>query len=586
MADVLNYAANNPDIFSHVVGTPVRQQPANSNALQLQLSPKNSLKIRMTRIAEKTLASVCLASSAKYKDRPAFAMLKDGLLCRKVSYAQMGNRARLIGLLLRQIGTGNGGRVLLLSENCPEWPLAYFGIAFAGAVSVPLLTGFSAEQVQYLAKHSEVSAVMLSRTMAEKLKSADFSHIPLVFIDSITENGRAAEITVSVEGFEKQIPLSLNDDSEVVPRRMEGDLATIIYTSGTQGISKGVMLSGANLISSALSSLFFVKIFPRDRFLSVLPLAHSYECSIGLLAVVISGASITYLDRPPSPSVLLPAVKLLRPTAMITVPLFIEKIYHNAIAPKLRASRLYNCRFTRALAIRFAGRRLLASLGGRIRFFGIGGAPLSGDVEDFLRRAGFPYSTGYGLTEAAPLVAGNAPFRFPLHSSGKAPRGVNVRIAARFGNGEGEIQVRGPNIMLGYYKNSEKTAETFTADGWLRTGDLGLLDKKGRLHVRGRLKAMILGPSGENIYPEEIEGLLCSSRLVEDALVYSGERGELVALVSLSDAAAGAIEHAIEELRSWANKKLAVFSRLSRIEIRREPFEKTPTMKIKRYLYV
>jgi len=551
----------------------------------------------MIRVTEKTLAHVCLEASAKYKDRPAFALFGEGKICRRVTYRQMGIRSRQMGSLLRQLGVEKGGRVMLLSENSPEWPLAYFGIALAGAVSVPMLTGFSAEQAQHIANHAGVSAICLSRTMAEKFASQDssaFSKIPFIFIDSITGDEEISEISVSVNGIEKQMSLNFGQEDAVLTTSSSSpdDPATIIYTSGTQGNSKGVMLSGTNVVFSALSTLSFAKLFPRDRLLSVLPLAHSYECCIALLGPVISGSSITYLDRPAAPSVLLPAVKAVRPTAMATVPLFVEKIYYNAIAPKLLKNALYKFPLTRPLAIRFAGRKLISALGGSIRFFGIGGAPLSVEVEKFLQRAGFPYATGYGLTEAAPLVTGTTPRRFPIRCAGTVPKGVTMRIvkcAENTGPGEGEIQVRGPNIMLGYYNDKERTAEVITEDGWLRTGDLGCIDKKGRLHIRGRLKAMILGPSGENIYPEEIEGLLGSSQLVEDALVYSGERGELVAMVRLTEAAkaaTGVIEHAVEELRSWANKKLASFSRLSRIDVRNEPFEKTPTMKIKRYLYV
>ena len=399
------------------------------------------------------------------------------------------------------------------------------------------------------------------------------------------------EITVSLNGEKKQLRLNIINEDIYYPQCGGDELAAIIYTSGTSGNSKGVMLSGNNMLSCAQFCLKFVKLSSRDRLLSVLPLAHSYECSIGLLAPLMSGASITYIDKPPSPSVLLSAVKVVRPTAMTSVPLLIEKIYNNAIMPKLRESKLYKFLLTRPLAIRAAGRKLISALGGCIRFFGIGGAPLSLEVEKFLHRAGFPYSTGYGLTEAAPLVAGNTPGRFPVRCAGTAPKGVSIRIAKCETNcdaSEGEIQVRGPNVMMGYYNDTERTQEAFTSDGWLRTGDLGCIDKKGRLQIRGRLKTLILGSSGENIYPEEIEGLLGSSQLIEDALVYSGKKGELVALVRLTDTAkmaADAIEHKLEELRSWVNKKLSVFSRLSRIEIKDEPFEKTPTMKIKRYLY-
>lgn len=394
-------------------------------------------------------------------------------------------------------------------------------------------------------------------------------------------------ITVSVNGEEKIMQIPVCDTAPLSAN--SNDLASIIYTSGTLGSSKGVMLSHSNLISSAFSSLSYGKIYPNDRFLSVLPLAHTYECSLGLIAPVSSGASITYLDRPPSPSVLLPALRTLRPTIMISVPLLIEKVYNNAIAPKLNANMLYKFPLTRFLAVRIAGIKLLSALGGKIRFFGIGGAPLSSEVEKFLYEARFPYTVGYGLTEASPLVAGNTPLRFRINKGLVPPKGVKIRIekcAESAEEGIGEIQVFGSNVMLGYYKDKQKTSEFLTSDGWLRTGDLGNIDNKGKLHIRGRLKALILGPSGENIYPEEIEGLLGTSNLIEDALVYSGEKGELVALVRLSEAVTGAVEHVLEDLRSWVNKKLSAFSRLNRIDVKNEPFEKTPTMKIKRYLYV
>jgi len=537
---------------------------------------------------EKTLAQLCLSSSGKYKNHTAFTMISDGKIVRRINYKQAGERSLQIASLLRQFGVKNGDRVLLLSENSPEWALAYFGIALAGCVSVPMLTGFSAEQIQNIINHSNVSAICLSCTMMEKFEQ--ISNLPFIFIDSMTEeNDSVTGITVLAEGQKKHVDMPSVGECKDYSIDDPNGLATIIYTSGTQGNSKGVMLSGKNIIASAISSLSFVKLYPRDRLLSVLPLAHSYECGLGLIAPVVSGSSVTYLDRPPSSSVLLPAVKLLRPTIIISVPLLIEKVYNNSIAPKLRENKLYKFPLTRPLAIRVAGRKLMSALGGKIRFFGIGGAPLSQEVEKFLSCAKFPYAIGYGLTEAAPLVAGNTPLRFRFNSGLAATDGVTIRIAKcqiSTEYGVGEIQVHGPNVMLGYYRDETLTNETITSDGWLRTGDLGSLEKRGRLHIKGRLKAMILGPSGENIYPEEIEGLLGTSALVEDALVYSGSKGELVALVRLTEAAKTAAENILDELLTWVNKKLADFSRLSRIELRSEPFEKTPTMKIKRYLYV
>jgi long-chain acyl-CoA synthetase len=534
----------------------------------------------MVKLDKYTLAGLCLTTSAKFNKKTAFSMINDGKISKNITYGQMGLFSRQIGCVLRQLDIKEGDRVLLFSENCPQWAFAYFGIALAGAVSVPVLTGFSTDQIEYIANHADVCAICVTRTMMEKIENKEnitiFSKVPLIYIDSMN-NG---EITISHNGGEKQIALRL--DNEPVLSTRPDDIATIIYTSGTSGSSKGVMLSGKNIISCAVSSVSFIRLNTRDRLLSVLPLAHSYECTIGLIVPVMSGTSITYIDKPPSPSVLLPALKLVRPTAMLSVPLLIEKIYNNAIAPKLKKSKLYNFFLTKKLVTLIIGRKLISLFGGRIRFFGVGGAPLSKEVEKFLCSARFPLALGYGLTETAPLVAARAPLGYKFNSGLNECKGVTLRI----GN-EGEIQVKGPNVMLGYYKDSGKTLEAFTEDGWFRTGDLGNLNK-GRLTIRGRLKAVILGPSGENIYPEEIEGLLGTSQLVEDALVYSGERGELIALVRLTDAAktaAGAISHTLEDLRLWVNKKLSAFSRLNRIDIKDEPFEKTPTMKIKRYLY-
>jgi len=548
-----------------------------------------------------TLSNLCLTCAALYKDKPAFAMFCDNEVTNKITYFQMGQRAKNIAAILKRLGVEKGGRVILISENCPAWPVTYFGIALSGAVSVPLLSGFSFAQIENIAGHCEACLVCISRSMFEKHSSMItqpvFSKMPFLIFDNTAENFSC---------FNTEVNINEDTNYENYAVQNSDDLATVIYTSGTQGNSKGVMLSGKNIISSALSSLSYVMLFPHDRLLSVLPLAHSYECSLGLIAPVISGACITYLDKPPSPSVLLPALKTVRPTAMICVPLLIEKIYNNSIAPKLKNNKLYKFIITRNLAIRAAGRKLACAFGGCIRFLGIGGAPLSSEVENFLYKARFPYSIGYGLTEAAPLVAGNSPRKFFLHSGISSAQNVTLRIVKCLSNqqsNEGEIQVKGPNVMMGYLNDEEKTKEALTSDGWLRTGDLGRIDKNGRLHILGRIKALILGPSGENIYPEEIEGLLGSSGLIEESLVYSGKKGELIALVRLSEAgsfaagagsfaagaaktAAGVVEHALEDLRLWANKKLAAFSRLSKIEIKYEPFEKTPTMKIKRYLYI
>jgi long-chain acyl-CoA synthetase len=542
----------------------------------------------MKPIEGKTLGGLCLEAAALYKKRRAFQIYRDGKIYDLISYREWGNRSRAFASLLGTLGVQAGDRVMILAENRPEWPIAYFGIALGGAISVPVLTDFSDEQIKNIGNHAEISALCVTEKTVQKCAGLDPA-IPRIFIDPYEDGpvpgglkaGEKPGVPVCIHGITKQVPLEQGRDY-TVPCVEEYDPASIIYTSGTAGKSKGVLLSHRNLIFCAGASRTMTKIYPRDRLLSVLPLAHAYECTLGLITALMNGASITYLDKPPSPAVLLPAVQALRPTAMITVPLFIEKIYRQTIAPALTASLFYRFPLTRPLALRAAGRRLMAALGGSIRFFGIGGAPLAADVENFLRKIKFPYAPGYGMTETAPLLAGTVPYRFPQGSVGSVLRGVEVRFAG------GEIQVRGPNVMMGYYRDEEETRAVFAAGGWLKTGDLGELDKNGFLYIRGRLKALLLGPSGENIYLEEIEGLLNASGMVEDALVCPGEKGEIVALVVLNEKARAlksAIGGGLEELKKMVNKRLAAFSRLSRIEVRNTPFEKTPTQKIKRFLY-
>lgn len=545
-----------------------------------------------------TLAALGRKAADHFGKRLAFAVYRDGMLYHRITYREWGVRIQQIGALLLSLGMKPGDRVMILGENRPEWTMAYFGAALAGLVTVPVLVDFSPEQIKTIGDHAGIAGLFITEKTVSKIAGSGLAQsIPCMYLDSLilddlTEtHSFDTAMAVSFHGRVKRLPLPEPEyGEERFPETRPDDLASIIYTSGTTGNSKGVMLSNRNLLFTAQASRKLMKIFPRDRLLSVIPLAHTYECTLGLLTAVMNGASVTYLDRAPAPAVLIPALQTLRPTAMVTVPLFIEKIYRGRIAPQLKNSPWYKFPPTRFLAIRLAGHKLMAALGASIRFFGIGGAPLSEETERFLRNIQFPYAPGYGLTETAPLVAGTAPYRFPFRSAGTLLKGVEVRIVAegKPGASEGEIQVRGPNVMMGYYRDEARTQEAFTPDGWLKTGDLGSLDQKGHLFIRGRLKTMILGPSGENIYPEEIESLLNTSSLVEDVLVYPGERGEIVALIVLSEKAKtmlAALEDRLGELKSLVNKRLASFSQINRIEIQHEPFEKTPTQKIRRFIY-
>lgn len=583
----------------------------------------------MVQLERRTLCDLAATAAATFADRPAFSVFAEGVFFGGLSYGEFGLRARGFAGALAALGIKAGDRIMILAENRPEWVVAYFGTVLAGAVTVPLLTDFIPEHIASVASHAEISAVCATEKTLAKLAAAGIGQdLPVLRLDRM--DGQS--IGVSIGGQETTVPL---DPTFQTYRAQEDETASIIYTSGTTGKSKGVVLKHRNIVFDAMACRSIIKIYPRDRFLSILPLAHTYECTIGMVIAVLNGASTTYLDRPPVPAALLPALQAVRPTIMLSVPLIMEKVYRNKVRPTLEAHPLYKLPLTRGIAIKAAGRKLLGTFGGAVRFFGIGGAALAPDVESFLKAAGFPYAIGYGLTETAPLLAGAPPFKTVLRSTGPALEGVELRIQDADGRivggvgapadapeyAEGEIQARGPNVMEGYYKDPERTAEVFTPDGWFKTGDLGSFDRRNRLFIKGRLKAMILGPSGENIYPEEIESILNASGSVEESLVYAGEKGELVALIVLnektrtamaaagdalqgmaqavgdaaqnaaakmSDAAHGAVHQAgtlVTDLKNATNKRLAAFSRIHRIEIHEEPFEKTATAKIKRFLY-
>ena len=565
-----------------------------------------------------TLTEMMEKSRLHYGALPALSMV-GGL---RFTYSDVDAGSDTIAKILLSHGLLSGDRVALLSENSPWWGMAYLGIIKAGAIVVPILTDFIAEQIGNIIRHSGAKILLCSEKMSQKIRTLDLNVAFMNVVDGSLRDPATWETRSQAKEAQPGNDLSFHQASA-------DDIAMIIYTSGTTGLSKGVMLSHKNILSNALACKSIIVLHRTDRLLSILPLAHAYEFTIGFIIPVLAGSHIHYLDRPPSATALLPALKAVKPTIMLSVPLVIEKIYRSNIKPTLESMKLYGNHLFKPILTLLAGIKLKKTFGGKLRFFGIGGAPLSADVEAFLMAARFPYAIGYGLTETSPLLAGCPPFRTMMRSTGPALQGVSIRIAdPKPETGEGEIQARGDNIFKGYYKNDEKTKETFTEDGWFKTGDLGVKDASGRVYVRGRLKNMILGASGENIYPEEIEAILNQSPYVAESLVVEGEGG-LTAYVYLKsevlenlgariqdgiDAAGdissrlgnaiakaeksvvesletvlGDAEKAasklLETIRREANEKLASFSKIRSIQLQERPFEKTPTQKIKRFLY-
>jgi long-chain acyl-CoA synthetase len=342
-----------------------------------------------------------------------------------------------------------------------------------------------------------------------------------------------------------------------------------------------------------------------DRFLSVLPLSHTYENTLGLILPMLCGSCVYYLRKPPTPAVLIPAMAEIKPSVMLTVPLIIEKIYFNKIIPafrdKLILKLLYKIPFFRIKLNGAAGKKLLKIFGGNLKFYGIGGAKLNKTVEKFLIEAKFPYAIGYGLTETAPLLAGSNPQKSVFDSTGPAIEGIELIINnPDQKTGEGEIWVKGPNVMKGYYREPEMTKEVLTSDGWFKTGDLGTLDSNNNLYIKGRLKNMIVGASGENIYPEEIESIINNSRFVVESLVVQ-QKGKLVALVhinmeelekkyhtlkqDMTKQFEDKVDEVLKELQAYVNSQVNKFSQIQKVILQSDPFKKTATLKIKRFLY-
>ncbi len=555
-----------------------------------------------------TLRHVLERSAVLYADQPALSQLG----CEPLTFRDLHDHAEHLAMWLRDNGVGPGDRVALLAENSPNWGIAYFAITGMGAVAVPILPEFHADAVQHILRHSEAKAVFVSERLFPKLEEGEGIAASLLCISMETfqtiAQGTTRDMLRELKSKGLREFRKLRDKAKRLANMTdaapaEDDVAAIIYTSGTTGHSKGVVLTHRNIVWDADAVKCIVKLGPGDRMLSILPLSHTYECTLGLVLPVLNGAHVHYMDKPPTARALLPAMAQVRPTAMLSVPLVIEKIFKTALLPKLTGSwlkqRLYAIPFVRRKLHALAGRKLLESFGGALRIFCIGGAGIAPDVERFLREANFPYAIGYGLTETAPLVAGSDPTSTRLTSTGFTLDGVDIAIDAPDPTtGEGEIIVRGPNVMREYYKAPQITASAFTPEGWFRTGDLGKFDADGYLYIKGRLKNVIIGPSGENIYPEEVEAIIHQSPFVLESLVFQQD-GRLVARIHLDAARLDEsfgdlpalkqrekIDTLLENLRNEVNTKVSTFARLTKVIEQTEPFEKTPTHKIKRYLYV
>jgi len=534
---------------------------------------------KICELKTQTLQEVLTNAVSRYGNRPALAYTGET----PITYTEVGDKVASISALLSREGIHKNDKVAILGDNSPSWALSFYAITSMGAIAVPLLTGFSGEEIENILTHSEASIVLVSSKLKYKILS-----------DNIK--------TIDLDNLSKISSVDTGNNSYTVDK---DDIAAIIYTSGTTGRSKGVMLTHKNIVFTAEGGKIVQPIVPGDRFLSILPLSHTYENTLGLILPFLGGACIYYLKAALSPTVMMAAFKEVRPTILLSVPMIIEKVFRNKILPVFQKNILikafYKLRLVQVLLHKVAGKKLMDTFGGELKFFGVGGAKIDPVVEKFLLDAKFPIAIGYGLTETAPLLAGTSPQTARWQSTGPAIEGVELKINNPDPiTGIGEIWAKGPNVMKGYYKEPELTADVITPDGWFKTGDLARLGRENHFYMKGRNKNMILGSGGENIYPEDIESLINGFKYVMESLVVE-KNGKLVAMVHfnieelekkyqyLKDKFQDYVnikqEELQKELHDYINQKVSRFARLHAVVVSPQPFEKTATHKIKRYLY-
>lgn len=517
-------------------------------------------------------------------------------------YKDVARRIEKFHIILEHAGIKKGDKVALVGRNSSNWAICFFGILAYGAVAVPILHDFKPDNIHHIVNHSESKAVLAANSNWENMNDAKMPDVKLfMMLDnfSVIKSKNKETFTVRErinEYFGKKYPRSFTSADVKYHVEKPEELAVLNYTSGTTSFSKGVMVPYRSLWSNtqyAYDNIPFIH--AGDNFVCMLPMAHMYGLAFEILNGINKGCHIHFLTRTPSPRIIAESFMNIKPTLILAVPLIIEKIIKSKVFPELEKPLtrfLLKVPFIEKKLLEIVAAKLTASFGGNFKQIVIGGAGLNKDVENFLRSINFPYTVGYGMTECGPLIAYEQWDTYKAGSCGRVVDRMEAKIDSEDPvNAVGEILVRGTNVMLGYYKNPEATKSSFTKDGWLRTGDLGTIDEDGFIYIKGRSKTMILGPSGQNIYPEEIEQQLNNMAYVAESLIVS-QNGKLVALiypdweqVDKQGIDHNKIEILMQENIKDLNELLPGYSKISGIKMYQEEFEKTPKRSIKRYLY-
>lgn len=519
-----------------------------------------------------------------------------------IYYREVAQQIAKIHLLFEQAGVEKGDKIVLCGRNCSSWAVIFFATLTYGAVVVPLLHEFKSESITHLVNHSDGKILFVGDVVWEGLIAENMPKLSAIIqmqdfdlVGCNDEKFRSVFENLDSE-FSKKYPLGFTKEDVIYQKDNLDSLALINYTSGTTSISKGVMLSFRSLLSNYM---FACEVLPNlkagDKVISMLPMAHMYGLQFEVIFEFIRGIHIHFLTRIPSPKIIAEAFARVKPDIIISVPLIIEKVYKTKLKPILDKKKMKLLLRTPVIDTIIKNKiltTLIESFGGKFYEIIIGGSAFNREVETFFKKIGFPHTVGYGMTECGPIICYADWKNHKLASCGKAVPRMEVKIDSPDETKiTGEILVKGANVMMGYYKNEEATKAVFTEDGWLRTGDLGIKDKDGNVYIKGRSKNMILGASGQNIYPEEIEDLLNSMELVNESLVKE-ENGKLVALVYLDQDYLDtknitlSQEEIKNQIKTQANQVLSAYEQLSAIYLQEEEFEKTPKRSIKRYIYM
>ena len=531
-------------------------------------------------------------------DRPAISNYHGETL----HYKDVARRMEKLHIMFEECGLQKGDKVAICSRNQANWAVTFLAIMTYGAVPVPLLHEFKSANIHHLVNHSEAKILFVDDVIWEGLTETEMPDLhAIIQVNTFKILFAADEKIVDAkthlnELFGRKYPEAFTPDCLDYYEDSEEELAVINYTSGTSGFSKGVMIPYRAILSNLQ---FGKKVLPqldnKSKVVSMLPCAHMYGLMFEVLYELSVGCHVHFLSRLPSPKIIMQALAEVKPNIVIAVPLVIEKIYKSKVKPILEKEGikfLMKVPGLDQIVLNKVKTELINAFGGEFYEVIIGGAAFNKEVEAFFKRMGFPFTVGYGMTECAPIITYDDWKEEKLYSCGKAAPNMEVRIAsADPAEIPGEIQVKGANVFLGYYKNDTATNDVFTEDGWFRTGDMGILDHDGSLFIKGRTKCMILGPSGQNIYPEEVETALNSQPYVVDSLVIEDDGG-LTALI-YPDFQQGAkdgmdqrafLQYIKDQLPEW-NKELPNYAKLKKIEVMSEDFERTPKKSIKRYLY-